>query len=280
MPLPSVLACHNLTDKIIRRMRPRWVRHALPALVARYERFPPMARMGLPDGQRMCVIAPHPDDESIGCGGLIAAWSRAGREVDVVFLTHGERGSLSARDPNNSPEAREAAARQTARLRRDEGDKALAILGARGLWLDGTDGDLWRDEGRLVSGLSAHWRKTPPDLIAAPCVIDRHADHAVAARITAQAAMDAGLSKLDVLGYEVWSPAPANTVFDFTDTAPQKWQAIAAHRSQTGSTDYVAAARAMSAYRAITAGLGDRHAEAFDRRSVHDLAALCAELRV
>jgi len=39
----------------------------------------------------LVVVAPHPDDETLGCGGLLAGASRADRLRHVVFLTDGER---------------------------------------------------------------------------------------------------------------------------------------------------------------------------------------------
>ena len=38
------------------------------------------------------VIAPHPDDESIGCGGALCLHSRRGDRSSVVYLTSGELG--------------------------------------------------------------------------------------------------------------------------------------------------------------------------------------------
>src|ERR1700746_771451 len=41
-------------------------------------------------GSKTClVLAPHPDDESLGCGGLIAACCAAGRPPGVAILTDG-----------------------------------------------------------------------------------------------------------------------------------------------------------------------------------------------
>lgn len=45
--------------------------------------------------QRVLMIAPHPDDEVIGCGGLISRVKRAGGEVYVLFMTVGETADVS-----------------------------------------------------------------------------------------------------------------------------------------------------------------------------------------
>lgn len=67
------------------------------------------------------VIAPHPDDETLGCGGLIAALSQRGVIVHTVFVTD---GSSSHRNSASWSPARLAAERQK------EAADALAQLGA------------------------------------------------------------------------------------------------------------------------------------------------------
>jgi LmbE family N-acetylglucosaminyl deacetylase len=50
-----------------------------------------------PPGERAIVLAPHPDDETLGCGGTIRLLLKSKRPVKVIFLTSGEKA-----DPSNS----------------------------------------------------------------------------------------------------------------------------------------------------------------------------------
>src|SRR4051794_2126286 len=47
-------------------------------------------------GERLLVLAPHPDDEVIGCGGLLALHLRDGRRVRVVVATDGAQAGGGA----------------------------------------------------------------------------------------------------------------------------------------------------------------------------------------
>src|ERR1700733_997679 len=42
-----------------------------------------------PQARKILVVAPHPDDESLGCGGLISLSAQAGSSVYIVFVTDG-----------------------------------------------------------------------------------------------------------------------------------------------------------------------------------------------
>jgi LmbE family N-acetylglucosaminyl deacetylase len=66
------------------------------------------------------IIAPHPDDETLGCGGLIALKRRLGATVHIIFLTDGRNAPPTVDVPRGLP---------MANLRRDEATCAAAALG-------------------------------------------------------------------------------------------------------------------------------------------------------
>lgn len=187
--------------------------------------------------RRLLVIAPHPDDESLGLGGLIAATRTLGLPVVVVFLTDGERSHVGSR---TWPAARLAAQRRTEAL------AALAILGV------GAAGAHFLGLGDTqLTALDAHHRKvasaqlaalaTSDTLVCVTAPTDPHSDHQVAAALVSEAPWPAGV---EIMHYPVWTwmrPAnelPATPPFGvrvaIAAHSPCKGAAIAAHRSQHG----------------------------------------------
>src|SRR6187399_449496 len=88
----------------------------------------------MPDRQQeVLVLAPHPDDETFGCGGTIRMLADRGVAVDVAFLTRGEHGLEGG---NRSPREH----RELAEAREREATSACAVLGTRDVtFLGGSD---------------------------------------------------------------------------------------------------------------------------------------------
>jgi LmbE family N-acetylglucosaminyl deacetylase/glycosyltransferase involved in cell wall biosynthesis len=197
-------------------------------------------------GERLLVLAPHPDDEVIGCGGLVAQHLRERREVRVIVATDGaQAGDASARE--------------------EESRRGLAILGevAAIEFLRIPDRQL--DEiPQLRDLLLAH----RPDLILVPAPIEIHPDHLALARIFCELVQRdetlwADLAVARVAFYEVGQPLRPNAIVDITDVAETKYTAIAEHRSQLAMRDYVGYARGLNAYRAMTLPATAKFAEAY-----------------
>lgn len=137
----------------------------------------------LPVGRgRVVVVGAHPDDETLGAGGLVHAACRAGRRVEVVTATAGE--ASHPRSPTHAPE-------RLAAVRRDELRRATALLApdARVTCLDLPDGEVGAHEEELVAALVATIGTDGADvLLCAPWRGDGHPDHEAVGRAAATAA--------------------------------------------------------------------------------------------
>jgi LmbE family N-acetylglucosaminyl deacetylase len=182
-------------------------------------------------GRRALILAPHPDDESIGCGGLIAAACAAGLPPAVVILTD---GAASHPESVSHPPARLAA------LREAEAREALAILGLPGekmFFLREPDTKLTA-HGAIIERLAELAAAQNCGIVIGPWEGDPHCDHEAAAVIAQATAIRGGLR---LLSYPVWGwlrdgEAAAQTGWRL-DISPQldlKRRAIAAHESQYG----------------------------------------------
>lgn len=171
------------------------------------------------------VIAPHPDDETLGCGALIAAAARRGLRIAVVALTDGDASHPGSK---RWPPAGLAA------LRRAELRRALARLGApnaRLRHLGARDGDAAGTASLLH--LRATLRGLQPGLVLVSSPADHHPDHRTAARLAASAASALGLP---LVHYQVWARADVQKRRPDRHHAAKR-RAIAAHRSQV--CDYI-----------------------------------------
>lgn len=116
-----------------------------------------------PSGSRVVVLAPHPDDEVLGCGGAVAALARAGVVVHVVGVTDGENSH-----PSRAAELRHVRARE-----RDEALRRLGIEDAHVHRLGLRDGGVADDD--VVDAVRPLLTET--DLVLAPWEHDGHPDH-------------------------------------------------------------------------------------------------------
>jgi LmbE family N-acetylglucosaminyl deacetylase len=109
-------------------------------------------------GDRLLVLAPHPDDEVVGCAGLMQRAQAAGASVRVAFLTYGDANEMSFLRWRGHPVVEPKAVRAMGELRRDE-----AVAAARTLGLAPADLTFlgYPDFGTLVM-LVDHWRDRPP----------------------------------------------------------------------------------------------------------------------
>ncbi|HUP61155.1 MAG TPA: PIG-L family deacetylase [Thermoanaerobaculia bacterium] len=199
-------------------------------------------------GERLLVLAPHPDDEVIGCGGLVAQHLRERREVRVVVATDGAQAG-------------------TPMTREEESRRGLAVLGevASIEFLGVADRAL---DDAIAPRLREILLDARPDLVLVPSPIEIHPDHAALARafcelVQRDESLFADLAVTRVAFYEVGQPIRPNALVDISDVADAKYAAIAEHRSQLEARDYIGYARGLNAYRAMTLPGDAKFAEAY-----------------
>jgi LmbE family N-acetylglucosaminyl deacetylase len=147
----------------------------------------------------MCVFA-HPDDESLGTGGMLARYADEGVETYLVTATRGQRGWFG--DPDENPgldalgEIREGELRAAA--------DALSICEVH--LLDYVDGDLDQaDPAEAVGQIAAHIRRVRPQVVVTfgPDGVYGHPDHIAICQFATAAAVEAAAPANGSAGHQV-----------------------------------------------------------------------------
>jgi LmbE family N-acetylglucosaminyl deacetylase len=140
----------------------------------------------LPVGRRMVMVSPHPDDEILGAGGLLAKASALGREIFLVAVTGGE---ASHRDSLLWPTECLRKVRASERL---AGLRALGLALPRICHLNIPDGSVNKARHLLRAALEALLR--PHDVVFATWQFDGHPDHDTVGRVTNEVCARADIS--------------------------------------------------------------------------------------
>jgi LmbE family N-acetylglucosaminyl deacetylase len=224
------------------------------------------------------VVAPHYDDEVLGCGGLVAQLTAAGAAVRVLFLSDSGGGRTI------EPEV--ANARDTYRQRRREESaraaEALGIAGSDHLGLP--DGELAERLAEMAARLSRALLTLRPEILLVPSPLEVSRDHRAAFAAVHQLlgglrSRSEGESKetpwtdLRILLYEVNHPGHPDLLVDVTAEGPRLEAAMACYASQEERHGYLNAALGMRRFRTlslppISPGVG--LAEGYRRLAVAD----------
>ena len=196
------------------------------------------------------VIAPHPDDEAIGCGGALRKHVLAGDHVRVEFLTSGEAGGHGLADAGAVRE-REALA-------------AAEILGLRDICF-------WREpDGRLVvtdamiERLATSMADVDAQIVYVPHPGEMHPDHQASTGLLVQA-LERMEHRPEIRAYEVWTPLPDMThIEDVSEVMEVKLAAVRAYESQCAVMRFDDAIEGLNRYRGeFHSGPGGPYAEVF-----------------
>lgn len=155
-----------------------------------------MAARSLTDLTRSAlVLAPHPDDETLGCGGTIIRKIAAGADVQLVFMTDGSRSHAAL-----MPESK------LRDLRQKEAMKAAQVLGVpfeSVTFLEFGDGQLSQNKAQAIAAISKLLKRHRPAEVFMPYSLEPPPDHAVTYHAAIAALNQLSLSPT-IYTYPIW----------------------------------------------------------------------------
>jgi bacillithiol biosynthesis deacetylase BshB1 len=176
------------------------------------------------------VLAAHPDDAEIHCGGTILKLVAAGRRVVLADMTRGEKGT-----------------RGTAELRAAECAAATAMLGVAARENLALPDTALRDDDAALAAVLGAIRRHRPRLMFAPWPKDLHPDHEATGKVARRAWFHAGLRNVHpelgepfrpgmLLFYPSHDAVEPTLCVDITDHVDAKQQVIACYASQIAAS--------------------------------------------
>jgi N-acetylglucosamine malate deacetylase 1 len=205
-----------------------------------------------PFGKSMLVVAPHQDDETIGCGGVLALQKASKHSASIVLLQDGA----------GECESRGMTREEMNQLRNDESRRAAAVIDMEPpVFLN--HADLARSIPEATESVRRILMERKVDAVFVPFVLDGHPDHRVANYILAGALE--GISwDVRVFGYEVWGFCIPNVMVVIDEVMDQKLEMLTCFRFANSAIDYVSSTKGLNMFHSRMLGAGEcKYAERF-----------------
>lgn len=210
---------------------------------------------------RVLIIAPHPDDEIIGCGGTILKHIDDGDRVFVFFVTNGE-----LYDDNELYE--DECKKRLSESRNVEEESGYEILS----WSDVSARMIRGNYEQIRLNLEHVFRKIKPNIVYLPHKLEEDVDHILTFEITKEAYMLSKFPKKNnainnirasIYGYEVWTPIrDFQVLVNIDEYADRKKNLIALYESQNEKSSYTEGILGLNSYRGALWG-NCKYAEVF-----------------
>ncbi len=189
-----------------------------------------------PKGRNILILAPHMDDEIIGCGGVVQKHKSDGDNITVIYFTAGDKGNKDFQSDSD-----------LSKIRKSEIMASNDLLGIKNAYFldfpDGTD-DFWDTKKEYLESI---FNSINPDLVYLPPYFDLHLDHRKVNWLFKNTLGKSYKGTLCV--YEVWTPINPNIVINITAQIENKLKAINLCKSQINSLDYNELIKSLNSYR-------------------------------
>jgi LmbE family N-acetylglucosaminyl deacetylase len=188
---------------------------------------PAVREWASPGGRRVLALAPHPDDEAIGCGGTLLRHKACGDVVTIAYITDGRRSRALGLGPEE----------MAARRRQEATAGARALAADRVEWLGLPEAEWIAAQLRpIMRGLLDTYA---PDFVYAPSRVDYHPEHCRVAEALALALAELPPEdRPQMRVYQVQVPLTrtlTNLVADVSDVAAECAVVLDAYVTQRGN---------------------------------------------
>lgn len=206
--------------------------------------------LSISKNDKILILAPHPDDECIGPGGLLAKYPDL---CDVIIMTDGRYGGVHTR-----PE-------EEWKIRKRQFESEMKYLGISSYrWIGFEDGMLFNYKGCMKDIDFSSYTK-----IFLPWGEDNHIDHTATFMYAVERIKEQQLKETEVFQYEVHVPFHDVTEYlDITSYIDEKIKLIRFHEEQVNAYDYDMIAKSLGKYRACQMNCPDRYYETYVRTDV------------
>lgn len=186
------------------------------------------------ESDKILILAPHADDESIGCGGILLKYAS---QCDVIFLTDGRYGDIEI-EPNKMVE-----------IRKKEFETVMNKLHVNNFSLLGIEDTHLESNYQIFKNIEFN----NYDYICVPNNLDQHPDHKAVTKHIKRAFKEKQINnQIKILMYEVWGTLPLpNFYTDISDIVENKKEIINMYYSQIKHVDYANKITALNEYRGM-----------------------------
>ena len=207
---------------------------------------------------KILVLAPHPDDEVIGCGGLLLKYAK---NCDVVCLSDGRYG-----DENIEP-------LEMAEIRKKEFENVMNEIDVNGfdfLYIEDSKVKYSYNKFKQIE-----FKKY--DYIFIPNYLDQHPDHKAVLELLLKAYKENLINKnTKIAMYEIWNAlCLINYYTDISNITDKKKEIINKYCSQVKHIDYAKKILALNEYRGLA--VGKKSIEAYFILNIQDLVKVIDE---
>lgn len=186
------------------------------------------------ENDKILIVAPHQDDETIGCGGLLALY---GKQCDILLLTDGCLGNIEEYKDEQ----------KLVNIRNNELDSAMSLVSVNNIFrLNIRNNELSHN----ISSVNKFNIKAY-QYVFVPSRNDEQTDHKVVYSIFKSMKLKQHSSAI-LVEYEVWTPLKTPTWFlDISSVIDKKKEMLSMYKSQLSGKNYLDATIGLNQYRGM-----------------------------